>query len=148
MQNFAPSCRCPENDGVYGVQSLADPDIIDLIEFDPREWASGADHLSAPTTSSSPATGGGSARSRPGWRWSRHPPQRISYAGDREAFLKLLVEANTQRKKTAGMLLREAAMKVDPEQAYDELKQEQREKDRERRFGSNVSDATGGHQER
>ena len=65
---------------------------------------------------------------------------KISYADDHEAFLKLLVEANTQRKKTAGMLLREAAMKVDPEQAYEELKQEQREKDRERRFDSNVSD--------
>ena len=32
MQNFAPSCRCPENDGVYEPQSLDDPDIIDLIE--------------------------------------------------------------------------------------------------------------------
>ena len=31
-------------------------------------------------------------------------------------------------------------MKVDPEQAYDELQQEQREKDRERRFKSSVSD--------
>ncbi|MGC2836155.1 MAG: ParB N-terminal domain-containing protein [Methylocella sp.] len=65
---------------------------------------------------------------------------KISYADDREAFLKLLVEANTQRKKTAGMLLREAAMKIDPGRAYEELKQEQREKDRERRFDSNVSD--------
>jgi hypothetical protein len=65
---------------------------------------------------------------------------KISYADDREAFLKLLVEANTQRKKTAGMLLREAAMKVDPEQAYKDLRHEQDEKDDERRFGSFMSD--------
>ena len=65
---------------------------------------------------------------------------KISYADDREAFLKRVIEANTQRKKTSGMLLREAAMKVDPEQAYEELRQEQREKDRERRFELSVSD--------
>jgi hypothetical protein len=64
----------------------------------------------------------------------------LSYADDREAFLKLLVEANTQRKKTAGMLLREAAMKIDPAQAYKDLRREQGEKDDERRFESVVSD--------
>jgi hypothetical protein len=31
-------------------------------------------------------------------------------------------------------------MKVDPKQAYEELKRDQREKDRERRFESSVSD--------
>jgi hypothetical protein len=64
----------------------------------------------------------------------------LSYTDNRQAFLKLLVEANTQRKKTAGMLLREAAMKVDPEQAYADLRKEQREGDNERRFGSGISD--------
>ena len=37
------------------------------------------------------------------------------------------------------MLMREAAMKIDPEQAYEELKQEQAEKEHERRFWSDVS---------
>ena len=64
----------------------------------------------------------------------------VSYKDDRKEFLRLLVEANTQRKKTAGMLFREAAMKIDPEQAHEELVEEQREKDRERKFGSDLSD--------
>ena len=35
---------CPENDGVYGKQSLVDPDIMDLIEFNPRQRCPGAAH--------------------------------------------------------------------------------------------------------
>jgi hypothetical protein len=130
---------CPENDGIYAVPSMDDPDILDLIRSINATGLQEPIHISADNVVIS-----GHRRRfcslQAGLRMVPVIRSKISYADDREAFLKLLVEANTQRKKTAGMLLREAAMKIDPERAYEELKQEQREKDRERRFDSNVSD--------
>jgi hypothetical protein len=64
----------------------------------------------------------------------------ITYSKDRDAFMKMWVDANEQREKTAEMRLREAAMKVDPDQAYADLLEEQREKADERRYGSTISD--------
>jgi ParB-like nuclease domain len=130
---------CPENDGIYAVPSMDDPDILALIRSIRENGLLEPIHISADNVIIS-----GHRRRfcslQAGLRMVPAIRGKISYADDREAFLKLLVEANTQRKKTAGMLLREAAMKVDPAQAYEELKQEQREKDRARRFDSSVSD--------
>jgi hypothetical protein len=50
----------------------------------------------------------------------------VSYARDREAFLRLLVEANAQRKKTPAMLIREAAVLVDPDEALAEVEEDRR----------------------
>jgi hypothetical protein len=50
----------------------------------------------------------------------------VSYEKDREAFLRLLVEANAQRKKTPAMLIREAAMLVDPDEALAEIVEDRR----------------------
>ena len=130
---------CPENDGIYAAPSMDDPDIIDLIKSIRANGLMEPIHISADNVIIS-----GHRRRfcslQAGLRVVPAIRSTISYANDREAFLKLLVEANTQRKKTAGMLLREAAMKVDPAEAYEELKREQKDKERERRFDSNVSD--------
>jgi hypothetical protein len=45
----------------------------------------------------------------------------VSYGTDRTGFLKRLVQANEQRKKSPAMLLREAAMKIDPAEAVKRL---------------------------
>ncbi len=71
----------------------------------------------------------------------------ISYRNDKEVFLKLLVEANSQRKKTLGMQLREAAMKIDPRAAVQALRTERKERDAERLFGRSddvIMEASGG----
>jgi hypothetical protein len=130
---------CPENDGIYAAPSMDDPDIIDLIN------SIRANGLLEPIQISADNVIISGHRRRfcafqAGLRAVPVIRSMLSYADDREAFLKLLVEANTQRKKTAGMLLREAAMKIDPEQAYEELKQGRAEKENERRFWSDVSD--------
>ena len=65
---------------------------------------------------------------------------KICYREDRDAFLNLLVEANTQRKKTAGMLMREATMKINPQEAIRDLRIEQMKRDEERRYGSDIGD--------
>ena len=54
---------------------------------------------------------------------------------DREAFLKLLVEANEQRKKSAAVQVREAAMRIDPKEAVQALRTERKERDAELLFG-------------
>jgi len=130
---------CPENDGVYGKQSLVDPDIMDLIE------SIRARGVLEPLTISADdfIISGHRRRFCALWAGLDVVPvirrNDISYEGDREEFLKLLVETNTQRKKSTGILIREAAMKIDPEEAYKELKQEQRQKDHERRYGTDLS---------
>jgi hypothetical protein len=58
----------------------------------------------------------------------------VSYEDDRGAFLRLLVEANSQRKKTPAMLTREAAILVDPEEAIEEIVEDRREKRERERF--------------
>ena len=137
-----PECRvqlcdltpCPENDEVYGSQSLADPDILSLIASikdlgvtDPirispdnviisghrrRFCAIQAGLAEVPTI--------------------REP---LSYQENHAEFMKLLVEANEQRKKSAGVLLREAAMRVDPEKAVQAARTERKERDAELLYG-------------
>jgi ParB-like nuclease domain len=130
---------CPENDGIYAVPSIDDPDILELIKSIRANGLMEPIQISADNVIIS----GHSRRFcalQAGLRVVPAIRSNISYAADRETFLRLLVEANTQRKKTAAMLLREAAMKIDPERAYTDLRREQREKGDERRLGSAVSD--------
>jgi ParB-like chromosome segregation protein Spo0J len=99
---------CPENDSIYAAPSMDDPDILELIESIRGRGLIEPIHISADNVIIS-----GHRRTfcsfQAGLRIVPAIRNKISYKDDREAFLKLLVEANTQRKKTAGMLLREAA---------------------------------------
>jgi ParB-like chromosome segregation protein Spo0J len=130
---------CPENDSIYAAPSTDDPDIIELVRsirayglMEPIQISADNVIISGHRRRFCSILAG----------LSTVPAIRsaISYQLDREAFLRLLVEANTQRKKSAGMLLREVAMKVDPEQAYEDLRKEQRDKEDERRFGTRIGD--------
>lgn len=125
---------CPENDGVYAAPSMDDPDILDLIRSIRANGLMEPIHISDDNVIIS-----GHRRRfcalQAGLRVVPVIRIRISYADDREAFLRLLVEANTQRKKSPAMLLREAAMTVDPKDAVASLRAEQQEKKTARRFG-------------
>ena len=59
-----------------------------------------------------------------------HP---ISRAENRDEFLKLLVEMNSQRIKSAAELLHESVIKVDPKEAHRQIINQREEKDRARR---------------
>ena len=130
---------CPENDGLYGAQSIEDPDIVSLIKSIRDIGVTDPIRISTDNIIIS-----GHRRRfcafQAGVRMVPVIREPISYYVDRQAFLKRLVEANEQRKKSAAMLMREAAMKVDPDQAYEELRREQQEAKDERRFGSRISD--------
>ena len=126
---------CRENDAIYGVPSIDDPDIIELIESIRANGLLDPIHVSTDNVVIS-----GHRR-----RFCAYQAglvvvpiirSTISYRNDREAFLKLLVEANTQRKKTPAILVREAAMRIDPLEAHEALRREQQEKKDERLFGS------------
>ena len=126
---------CPENNDVYGGLSLSDPDVADLLA---SIRASG---LLEPLRVSKDNYLISGHRRRfcallAGLETVPVIRDPISYANDHEAFLRLLVEANSQRKKTSGMLLKEAVMRIDPEQAVDELRQERQAAADERRFGN------------
>ena len=58
-----------------------------------------------------------------------HP---ISYAKDRDRFLKLLVECNSQRIKSASVLLHEEQLKIDPATAYQEIVNDRKTKEERR----------------
>ena len=130
---------CPENDGVYGKQSLDDPNILSLIASIRAKGVLEPIQISADNVIIS-----GHRRrfcaEHAGLRVVPVIRHEISYAKDRDAFLKLLVEMNEQRVKTAATVLREAAMKVDPAQARAEMRQEQKDKEEERLYGSQVAD--------
>ena len=134
---------CPTNDGIYAPPSMDDPDILSLIEL---IRANGV--LEPITTSADNVIISGHRRRFCALQAGLQvvPVIRrddISYRKDRKAFLKLLVEANTQRKKSAGMQIREVAMRAgdaDPDQAYRELIEREIEEDDERRYDSDLSD--------
>ena len=121
---------CPDNNAVYGVQSLDDPDIVALIESIRAKGIMDPIHISTDNVIIS-----GHRRRfcalQAGLRVVRVIRWHLSYTDDREAFLNLLVEANTQRKKTVGMLLSEAAMKINPKEAVQALRTERKERDAE-----------------
>jgi hypothetical protein len=130
-----------ENDNVYSSMSLDDPDMQDLIKSINDHGLLEPIHLS----SDGVIISGHRRRFASYMAGLEQVPvirHSVSYQYNREDFLRLLVEANTQRKKTAGMLIREAAMKIDPEQAHRQIKIEQLEQERERRFESGVSGQT------
>jgi hypothetical protein len=56
----------------------------------------------------------------------------VSYAKDRDRFLKLLVECNSQRIKSAGELLHEEQLKIDPATAYEEIVNDREAKEEKR----------------
>lgn len=130
---------CPENSDIYGRLTTADPDVQELIKsildrgvLEPIQ-ISLDDYIISGHRRCFSATHAGLHVAPV----IRRP---IAYGADRDTFLKLLVVANTQRKKSAAMLMREAAMKIDSAQAYRELRQEQKDRERERRLESNVGE--------
>jgi hypothetical protein len=133
-------CPCPENNGAYGKQSLDDPDIRSLIDSIRKNGLREPIHIDPDNVIIS-----GHRRRFCALEagLSTVPVIRhhdISYRKDPQAFLRLLPEFNEQQKKTGAMLLREAAMKIDPKEAQEELLQDRMRKDHERRFGSDLSD--------
>ena len=58
-----------------------------------------------------------------------HP---ISRAENREEFLKLLVEMNSQRIKSASVLLHESMVKIDPKEAHQQIVNDRKEKEQDR----------------
>jgi hypothetical protein len=125
---------CPENDEVYGSQSLADPDILSLIASikdlgvtDPIRTSSDNVIISGHRRRFCAIQAG----------LAEVPTIRepLSYQENHAEFMKLLVEANEQRKKSAGVLLREAAMRVDPEKAVQAARTERKERDAELLYG-------------
>jgi hypothetical protein len=136
---------CPENDEVYGAQSIEDPDILSLV-------ASIKEHgLTDPIRIGSDRVIISGHRRRfcaikAGLTEVPVIVEPISYKVDRAAFLRLLVEANEQRKKSAGMQLREAAMRIDPREAVQALRTERKERDAELLYGRSddtVMEASG-----
>jgi hypothetical protein len=133
---------CPENSVVYSEQSLDDPDIITLIESIKVRGIMDPIHITADNVIIS-----GHRRrfcaERAGLKEIPAFRNALSYKDDRGEVLKLLVEANSQRKKTPAMLIREVAMKIDPKEAHAELKRERRKKECERMLDSGLSDVEG-----
>ena len=127
--------QCPENDVICTVPSMDDPDILDLIRSIRERGLIEPIHISADNIIIS-----GHRRRfcsfQAGLRVIPAIRSKISYRDDRAAFLKLLVEANRQRKKSPAILLREAAITIDPKDAVARLRAEQQEKKVERRFGN------------
>ncbi len=132
-------CPCPENDDIYSARTWDDPDIQALSESIQKRGV-----MEPLTISSDNVIISGHRRHFAAlYAGLKEVPviiRPISYKDDREEFLRLLVEANSQRKKTSGMIVREAAMKLDPEIAHAQIEQERREKDIERIFSSKISD--------
>jgi len=128
---------CPENDIVYGAQSIDDPDIRDLIADIRENGVTDPLHISADNYIIS-----GHRRRfcaiQAGVRMAPVIRNDISYKDDRATFLKLLRTANLQRKKSPAMLMREATMAVDPNAAVAEM-QAQRKAAREERLYGDMS---------
>jgi ParB-like chromosome segregation protein Spo0J len=125
---------CPENDEVYGAQSLNDPDILSLIASIKEYGVTDPIRISTDNVIIS-----GHRRRfcaiKAGLTEVPVIREPISYKENRDEVLRLLVEANEQRKKSAGMQLREAAMRINPADAVQALRTEQKEKDAERLYG-------------
>jgi ParB-like chromosome segregation protein Spo0J len=125
---------CPENDEVYGAQSLNDPDILSLIASIKEYGVTDPIRISTDNVIIS-----GHRRRfcaiKAGLTEVPVIREPISYKENRDEVLRLLVEANEQRKKSAGMQLREAAMRMNPADAVQALRTEQKEKDAERLYG-------------
>ena len=125
---------CPENDELYGTQSLDDPDILSLIASIKEHGVTDPIRISTDNYIIS-----GHRRRfcaiKAGLTEVPVIREPISYKENRDEVLRLLVEANEQRKKSAGMQLREAAMRINPGDAVQALRTEQKEKDAERLYG-------------
>jgi hypothetical protein len=135
---------CPENDEVYGPQSLNDPDILSLIASIKEYGVTDPIRISTDNVIIS----GHRRRFCANHAGRLEVPvirESISYKDDREAFMRLLVEANEQRKKSAGVMLREAAMKIDPKEAVQAMRTERKEAEDELLYGhEHVIEASGG----
>jgi ParB-like nuclease domain len=119
---------CPENDGIYSAPSLDDPDILDLITSIRDNGILTPIHISVDNYIIS-----GHRRRfcaiQAGLREVPVIRRAISYWKDQDAFRRLLIDANEQRKKSTGMLLREAAMRIDPKEAVQAMRTERKERD-------------------
>jgi hypothetical protein len=126
-------CPAPENDDVYQALSADDPDVTQLAK-------SIAEHgIQEPILIS-----------RDGFILSGHRrrfaarmvgltevPVRVhpvSRTEDPEAFLRLLVEMNTQRIKSASVLVKESMIKTDPKAAHRQIVNDRKQKNEDRLF--------------
>ena len=99
---------CPENDITYKPLSMDDPDTAELIKSIRANGIVAPIHISADNVIISRHRRRFCAL-QAGLSVIPVIRNEISYRDDPEAFQKLLVEHNTQRKKTAAMLMREEA---------------------------------------
>jgi site-specific DNA-cytosine methylase len=129
---------CPENDTLYGSQSLDDPDVLSLIASIKEHGVTDPIRIGLDNVIIS-----GHRRRfcaiQAGLREVPAIRERVSYSASHDDFMRLVVEANEQRKKSPEMLMREAAMKIDPAKAVADLKAQQQERKAERLYG-NIGD--------
>jgi hypothetical protein len=125
---------CPENDEIYGAQSLDDPDILSLIASIKELGVTDPIRISTDNVIIS-----GHRRRFCAIKAGRTEVpvirEAVSYKDNHPEFLNLLREANEQRKKSVGVLLREAAMKIDPAAAVQAMRTERKEKKEELLYG-------------
>jgi hypothetical protein len=118
----------PENDDVYGVVSRNDPDIAELAKSIKQHG------LREPILISTDGFIISGHRRRTACLIAKldHVPVRvepISRTKNHAEFVKLLVEMNSQRIKSASVLVRETMVKVDPKAAHQQIKNERLEKE-------------------
>lgn len=139
---------CPENDAIYGAPSLDDPDIRALIASIKERGVNeplrvSTDHV---------IISGHRRRFCAIEAGLAEVPiivEPVSYAKGRERFMALLVHANEQRKKSAGVLIREAALRIDPAQAVQAMRTERKARDHLLLYGDgsgNDAELSGGRQ--
>jgi ParB-like nuclease domain len=121
---------CPDNDGIYSAPSVDDPDIIELIRSIRALGVIEPIQISADNVIMSGHRRRFSAL-QVGLVEIPVVRSTISYRNDHEAFMQYLLDANSQRKKSTGMLLREAAMRIDPKEAVQAMRTERKERDEE-----------------
>jgi ParB-like nuclease domain len=124
----------PENDAIYNAIALNDPAILELARSikergmqDPLLISSDGFIISGHRRRLAAAIAG-----------LDHAPVRVhqvSRTENREEFLKLLVECNSQRIKSASELLHETIIKIDPIEAHKQIVAEREEKMRRSKEG-------------
>jgi hypothetical protein len=121
----------PENDNVYGALSPDDPEIWELVESVQKYGIK--DPLLVSTDNY--IISGHRRRFAAMLAKLDHVPvlvQPVSRSENPDEFKRLLVHMNSQRIKSTPVLIREALMKIDPDDAYQQIIEAREEKDEDR----------------
>jgi len=125
----------PENDHVYNVIHCDDPDILELTRSIKEHGVQEPILISR----DSYILSGHRRRVAAVLAGLKQVPVRIhhvSRAENRDAFVKLLVEMNSQRIKSLSVLMRESLIKIDPKIAHQKIVNDRKAKEWERSLNS------------